>query len=155
MKKTFLMTLALLCAVAQGAWAQTEVGTEAALTEVINGDGSNKAVKMTADITLGSRLNIVNGKNVTLDLNGHTLARSLSSAADDGNVIRVETGGQLTVKDSSGNDSGQITGGKAINGGGICNHGTLTFESGSITGCSASSNGGGIYNAPATADGAR
>ena len=153
MKKTFLMTLALLCAVAQGAWAQTEVGTEAALTEVINGDGSNKAVKMTADITLGSRLNIVNGKNVTLDLNGHTLARSLSSAADDGNVIRVETGGQLTVKDGSGNNSGQITGGKAINGGGICNHGTLTFESGSIFNCSASSNGGGIYNAPATAGG--
>ena len=153
MKKTFLMTLALLCAVAQGAWAQTEVGTEAALTEVINGDGSNKAVKMTADITLGSRLNIVNGKNVTLDLNGHKLSRSLTEYADDGNVIRVETGGQLTVEDGSGNDSGQITGGKAINGGGICNHGTLTIEGGTITGCSASSNGGGIYNAPATADG--
>ena len=153
MKKTFLMTLALLCAVAQGAWAQTEVGTEAALKEVINGDGSNKAVKMTADITLGSRLNIVNGKNVTLDLNGHKLSRSLTEYADDGNVIRVETGGQLTVEDGSGNDSGQITGGKAINGGGICNHGTLTIEGGTITGCSASSNGGGIYNAPATADG--
>ena len=150
MKKTFLMTLALLCAVAQGAWAQTEVGTEAALTEVINGDGSNKAVKMTADITLGSHLVIENGKNVTLDLNGHKLSRSLTEYADDGNVVRVETGGQLTVKDSSGNDSGQITGGKAINGGGICNHGTLTFEGGTITGCSASTNGGGIYNAPET-----
>ena len=153
MKKTFLMTLALLCAVAQGAWAQTEVGTEAALTEVINGDGSNKAVKMTADIQLGSHLVIENGKNVTLDLNGKKLSRSLTAYADDGNVIRVETGGQLTVEDGSGDNSGQITGGKAINGGGICNHGTLTIEGGTITGCSASSNGGGIYNAPATADG--
>ncbi|KWW33462.1 MAG: S-layer protein [bacterium F083] len=147
MKKTFLMTLALLCAVAQGAWAQTEVGTEAALTEVINGDGSYKSVKMTADIQLGSHLVIENGKNVTLDLNGKKLSRSLADYVDDGNVVRVETGGQLTVKDSSGNDSGQITGGKAINGGGICNHGTLTIEGGTITGCSASTNGGAIYNA--------
>ena len=152
-KKLFLLTVALLCAVVQGAWAQTEVSTEEALRTVINENGSNKSVKMTADIQLGSRLVIDNGKNVTLDLNGHKLSRSLTDYADDGNVIRVETGGQLTVKDSGGNDSGQITGGKAINGGGICNHGTLTFEGGTITGCSASSNGGGIFNAPATADG--
>ena len=107
---------------------------------------------MTADIRLSSRLVITNGKSVTLDLNGHKLSRSLISAAGDGNVISVETGGQLTVKDS-GNDYGQISGGKAINGGGICNHGTLTLEGGTVTDCYASSNGGGIYNAPATAGG--
>ena len=154
MKKNFLLlTIVLLCAVAQGAWAQTEVKTEEALRAVIDATGSYKSVKMTADIPLSSRLVIENGKNVTLDLNGHKLSRSLSSAADDGNVIRVESGGQLTVKDGSGNNSGQITGGKAVNGGGICNHGTLTIEGGTITDCYASSNGGGIYNAPATADG--
>ncbi|MBP3757168.1 MAG: hypothetical protein J6I61_07805, partial [Prevotella sp.] len=154
MKKNFLLlTVALLCAVVQGAWAQTEVKSETELRAVIDATGSYKSVKMTADIQLGSHLVIENGKNVTLDLNGHKLSRSLTEYADDGNVIRVETGGQLTVKDSSGNDSGQITGGKAINGGGICNHGMLTIEGGTIKGCSASSNGGGIYNAPATADG--
>ena len=153
-KKLFLLTIALLCAVVQGAWAQTEVGTEEALREAIGSTGSNKSVKMTADIPLSSRLVIENGKNVTLDLDGKKLSRSLSSATDDGNVIRVETGGILTVKDGSGNNSGQITGGKAINGGGICNHGTLTLEGGTIARCSASSNGGGIYNAPATAGGA-
>ena len=149
-KKLLLLTIALLCAVVQGAWAQTEVGTEEALRAVINENGSNKSVKMTADIQLGSRLVIENGKNVTLDLNGHKLSRSLTDYADDGNVVRVETGGQLTVEDGIGDNSGQITGGKAINGGGICNHGTLTIEGGTIKGCSASSNGGGIYNAPET-----
>ena len=155
MKKTFmrLKVLALLLAVAQGAWAQIDVSTEQALKEAIDGDGSNKSVKMTADIWLSSRLVIENGKNVTLDLNGHKLARSLSSAADDGNVIRVEVGGILTVKDGSGAGSGQILGGKAINGGGICNHGTLTLEGVTITDCYASGSGGGIYNAPATAGG--
>ena len=151
MKKTFmrLTVLALLLAVVQGAWAQTDVSTEQALKEAVNG---NKSVKLTADISLGSRLVIANGKSVTIDLNGHKLSRSLKSAAGDGNVISVETGGQLTVKDS-GNDYGQISGGKAINGGGICNHGTLTLEGGTVTDCYASSNGGGIYNAPATAGG--
>ena len=155
MKKTFmrLTVLALLLAVVQGAWAQTDVSTEQALKEAIDGDGSNKSVKMTADIWLSSRLVIENGKEVTLDLNGHKLARSLKSAADDGNVIRVETGGTLTLKDGSGAGSGQILGGKAINGGGICNHGTLTLEGVTITDCYASGSGGGIYNAPATAGG--
>ena len=151
-KKLFLLTVALLCAVVQGAWAQTEVKSETELRAVIDATGSYKSVKMTADIQLGSHLVIENGKNVTLDLNGKKLSRSLSSAADDGNVIRVETGGQLTVKDS-GNNSGQITGGKATDGGGICNHGTLTIEGGTITDCYAQNCGGGIFNAPATADG--
>ena len=153
-KKLFLLTIALLCAVVQGVWAQTEVSTEEALKEAIkwggNGSYGPKSAKLAADITLSSRLDIVNGNNVTLDLNGHNLSRSLTDYADDGNVVRVEVGGQLTVKDSGGNNSGQITGGKAINGGGICNHGTLTIEGGTITGCSASTNGGGIYNAPET-----
>ena len=153
MKKNFLLlTIALLCAVVQGVWAQTEVSTETELRAVIDATGSYKSVKMTADIQLGSRLVIDNGKNVTLDLNGHKLSRSLTEYADDGNVIRVETGGQLTVEDS-GNNSGQITGGKATDGGGICNHGTLTIEGGTITDCYAQNCGGGIYNAPATAGG--
>ena len=151
------MTVALLCAVVQGAWAQTEVGTEEALKEAIkwggNGSYGPKSAKLAADITLSSRLDIVNGNNVTLDLNGHNLSRSLSSAADDGSVILVETGGQLTVKDS-GNNSGQITGGKAIDGGGICNHGTLTIEGGTITDCYAQNCGGGIFNAPSATSGA-
>ena len=40
MKKTFtrLSVLALLLAVVQGVWAQTEVGTEKALKDAVNGN---------------------------------------------------------------------------------------------------------------------
>ena len=42
-RNTFLMTLALLCAVAQGAWAKTEAGTnEAQLADVNNGGDTFK-----------------------------------------------------------------------------------------------------------------
>jgi len=54
-KKAFLF-IAFLLAIAQGAWAQTEVKTETELRAVIDVTGSNKSVKMTADIQLGSHL---------------------------------------------------------------------------------------------------
>lgn len=151
--KKLLMMIALLCTIVQGAWAQTEVSSEETLKAAIGSDDSNKSVKMTANIPLGSCLIIENGKNVTLDLNGYVLSRSLSSAVSDGHVILVNPGGQLTVTDGSSAGSGQITGGKAIDGGGICNNGTLTIEGGTITDCSANNCGGGIFNAPVTADG--
>jgi len=147
-KKTFMM-FALLCLTlwglgGMGAWAQMEVGTEEALRAVINENGSNKSVKMTADIQLGSRLVIENGKNVTLDLNGHTLKRTMEAAADDGNVIYVSEGGTLTISDGGG--SGQITGGWAKEGGAIYNAGTLNIQGGAITYNKASSQGGGIWS---------
>ena len=84
-KKLFLLTIALLCAMVQGAWAQTEVKTETELTEAIKWGGVNgygpKSVKLTADISLSSRLDIVNGNRVTLDLNGHKLSRSLTAVS--------------------------------------------------------------------------
>lgn len=148
--KKLLMMIALLCTIVQGAWAQTEVSSEETLRAAI---GSNNSVKMTANIPLSSCLVIEDGKNVTLDLNGYVLSRSLSSAANDGHVILVNSGGLLTVTDGSSAGNGQITGGKAIDGGGICNNGTLTIEGGTITGCSANNCGGGIFNAPVTAAG--
>ena len=106
--------MALLCTTAQGAWSQSEVGTEAELTTTVASGGS---VRLTADITLSSRLEIASGTTVSLDLNGHTLQRSLEEAADDGNVIFVAQSSTLTISDGSG--SGQITGGWAKEGGGI------------------------------------
>lgn len=148
MKKKAFFLLALLLTAWQVAWAQTEVRTETALRNAISG---NSSVKLTTNITLNNRLIIENGKNITIDLNGNKLSRSLKSATAEGNVIYVETGATLTVKD--GGSNGQIAGGKAVNGGGICNHGTLILESGSITECAATDCGGGIFNAPITAGG--
>lgn len=121
--------------------------TETALVNAANKGGE---VKLTKDIALSDVLRIPTGKEVTLDLNGKILDRGLTDCVDLGSVIRVEPGAVLTIKDSSNNNSGVITGGASWNGGGICNHGTLTLESGTISGNKALHNtyggGGGIYN---------
>jgi hypothetical protein len=148
MKKSRYLIIALLCAVAQGAWAADyNVGTESELRDAIS-NGAN--IKLTADIALSNCLEIGDGGSstptVTIDLNGKTLSRSLEAADADGHVIWVRTGSTLTVTDGSGNNSGQITGGWASNGGGICNYGTLYFQSGTITGCQTDYTGGAIRN---------
>ena len=103
---------------------------------------------------------------ITLDLNGCTIDRGLTTATKEGTVIRVS--GVLTLKDSCfdyakimqayNNDhnvdlgdyiAGKITGGYNIGGAGgilIENGGKLTVDSGAIYKNSASSTGGGIYN---------
>ena len=65
---------------------------------------------------------------------------------DQGSVVRVEVGGTLTVKDGSGDDRGTITGGKATNGGGITNHGTLELEEVIIKYNTTNENGGGVWS---------
>ena len=132
-----------------GVWAQTEVSTEAALNSALSSE-SPISIKLTADIALSNCLEIGDGSSstptVTIDLNGHTLSRSLDAADTNGHVIWVRTGSTLTVTDGSGNNSGKITGGWATNGGGICNYGTLYFQSGTITGCQTDYTGGAIRN---------
>ena len=116
---------------------QSEISAAATLT-----------VSLTQDVTAGENdgcIVIASGKNVTLDLCGHTLSRGLTAAKDDGYVIEVKSGGTLTVRDSSGS-TGRITGGYAKNGGGIYNGGTLKIESGAVTENLASEQGGGVYN---------
>ena len=95
----------------------------------------------------------------TLDLNGHAINRELSSETDDGQVVVISSNGNLTIKDSSVNADGtggigKITGGYdsgngqnyGDGGGGIyVEGGSLTLESGSITGNKTFNNGGGVY----------
>ena len=138
MKEILLMAAAAMIAV-MSAWSET-VTTEAELRAALTGEYIN--IKLGADITLSSYLLITQGQIVTLDLNGHTLRRSGLTAADrDGHVIEVDTGGSLTIDDDSSAKTGTITGGWAINGGGICNYGDLTINGGTITGCKADDGG--------------
>ena len=141
-----VMAVALVPLLALTVFA-ANAGNETALTKGVNAGGD---VKLTNDISLTDVLRIPTGKTVTLDLNGFTLNRGLTECRDLGSVIRVEPGATLTVKDSSNNNSGVITGGASWNGGGICNHGTLTLEGGTISGNKSLHNryggGGGIYN---------
>ena len=125
----------------------TSVKTEEALVKAMHDGGE---IKLTGDIDLSAELVIPEGVTAILNMNAKTLNRGLSACAENGSVIRIESGACLTVTDSTGNNAGTITGGAAVNGGGICNFGTLIFEGGTVEGNRAQSDadgcGGGIYN---------
>ena len=130
--KKLLFFLLVLTGMVQKAWADTTVTTESDLKSAVQ---TSQTVTLGQDITLTTtgRLDI-NGTTVTLDLNGHTLKRPMAAADAGGQVIAVKDGGKLTISDSSGNNSGKITGGWAYQGGAI-----YVYE-----GCSLTINGGTI-----------
>ena len=115
--------LAMMAGAAQGIWAQVTIDDGGTLT-------------LNEDLTLNTGRIDINGITFTIDLNGHKLTRPMTAAADGGQVIAVLNGGNLTIIDSSGNNSGQITGGWAYQGGGIYVEagGELTISGGTITG---------------------
>ncbi len=125
----------------------------ASLQEAINKSTPDAPVVLARDIVAGKddeSLRIEDWNSHALDLNGHTIDRNLTKQDDDhGHVIDVYRG-TLTIRDSSAEKTGTITGGYAENGGGIVVSGSghLNFESGTITGNQAY-NGGGIYVYPA------
>ena len=92
----------------------------AALADANDGD----VIKLLADEDLGSTGITIN-KNVTLDLNGHTLTCSNTA----GEAIIVSAGKTVTIQDSGTNGTVSNSLGDAI-----CNKGTLIISSGSITG---------------------
>ena len=112
---------------------------------------------------------LIINRDVTIDLNGYRIDRNLSSAETDGQVIIINSGKTVTIKDTSDDHKGLITGGynKAANttehggnndGGGIRNFGNLTLQYVAISGnrcvkqnpgnpgTSATARGGGIYS---------
>ena len=107
--------------------------------------GNVQTITLANDITAGTEdtpLVVAAGRNVTLNLNGHTLDRALDivAARNDGYVIKVEAGGYLTIK------NGTIRGGHNNgNGGGIYNAGTLNLDGVTVTGNYASK-GAGVYH---------
>ena len=84
--------------------------------------------------------------NITIDLNGYSIDRGLTSAVSDGSVFYVNTEGSLTIIDSSKEKTGKITGGNSTgNGGGIyLDYGNLYLKGVTVTGNSAEY-GAGIY----------
>lgn len=142
----FAIGIPALCSVTVFA-AATSVSDEDSLFDAV---GNGKDVKLSGSIILTRCLRIPEGSKLTIDLNGKTIDRGLRISQDIGSVIRVEPGAELTVTDGSNTNAGIITGGASYNGGGICNHGTLTIKGGTITGNiavnDAHGGGGGIYN---------
>ena len=75
----------------------------------------------------GQDIFVQSGENITLDLNGKQVTNY--TATDQ--VIKVEHGGTLTIKDSQGN--AQVSLGDGSTYCVICNEGTLTIEGGTYT----------------------
>ncbi len=114
-----------------------------ALQRLINAAENGDTITLTEDITAqadDTHLVIPSGKNITLQMDGHTLDRGLSDKEPQsgGRVIMVY--GTLTIDGNGVLTGGNISG---SGGGGICvSGGTLNFRSGSITGNKASYGGG-------------
>ena len=103
-------------------------------------------IVMQDDIMLSKEIVLENTPSVTLDLNGHTLNRGLSSAASYGHVLKIMSGSALAINDTSGNNSGVIKGGYTGSGGALNNYGTLTINGGTIKDNNTDGNGAGIIN---------
>ena len=154
------MTLLPTAALAEG--KETEVTTADALATALNGDAT--IIKLTANIEISTMLKV--NRTVTLDLNDHVLKMTGTRG-----VIEVESGGNLTLTDSTPNatykfgidestklwildetsgtntvNGGVITGGNTVGntGGGvkIVSGGAFTMTGGNIVGCTAGAGGG-------------
>ncbi|MBD5133936.1 MAG: hypothetical protein HDT38_05640 [Clostridiales bacterium] len=90
-------------------------------------------------------LKVGTDKNVTLDLNGNSVDYGRDGVAANRNGVHstVQVEGSLTIKDTSSEATGKITGGWD-SGVKVTNGGNLTLESGSITGNATGHNGGGV-----------
>ena len=146
-----LMTLVLVCAlpiwaafVTSGDVTNPLVSTAGAtlpdLQAKIDAAADNATITLDSDTTITETL-VITGKTLTLDLNGCTLRMT-----GDGSVLKVSGRATLTIQDSSAEGTGTITGGNAVDGGGVYidNNATLKMTGGCITGCHASYGGGGI-----------
>ena len=125
-----------------------EVADSKELQEIINSSIPGTNITLTADIKLNGQGYInVDGKTVSIDLNGHVIDAQREVWAEDGYAIKVGSGSLLTIKDSAG--TGAIVGGNAKYGGGIhiIKGGIAYLSSGSVKYNKASIGGGGIYNA--------
>ena len=142
-----LAALLLIGIMSVTAFSLTTVSSQTALLAALK---KGADIKLSKSMVLTTGLVIEEGQTVSIDLNGKTLDRSLSTVSEGGSVITVKAGASLTIKDTSGTNSGIIKGGAAFNGGAICNYGTVVVEGGTFSDNKATDNtygcGGAIYN---------
>lgn len=129
------------------------------LDAAVNSANNGNTITPLKDIILSSGLYIPANKVIVLDLQGHTLSRSLTEATNNGYVVRVAGSATVTIQDTSDGEKGIITGGwNNSQGGGIYNDGKLTLKDITVTGNKSTGGwgGGGIYssrNSTITIDG--
>lgn len=124
---------------------------QTAINDAIDNRVSPTIITLGSDIvadTVDSAIVIPANKNVSINLNNHTINRNLSLAVADGNVIVVNAGGELYIygKREAGE---KITGGynSSNTGGAIYNNGGTLSVSSCVIADNKAINGGAIYNA--------
>lgn len=150
-----LMVMGMIASVpftASAAATTVTVNTWSELQSKVKSASKDQVIKLGKDIICvkngGDRI-VVEGKTITLDLNGHTLNRNRTKSDSNGHVIEVKGKSTLTIQDSVG--TGVIKGGYAKRGGINIWDGTTTINSGTISGNTAKEkHGGGIYLGGAT-----
>ncbi len=93
--KLFRLLLMLLAAMSLTGFAAAE--DAATWADVVSLAGSASEITLTADVTVTQQLGLYNGKDVTIDLNGHTIDRG----SGVGTMFYVSGGSKLTIKDSA------------------------------------------------------
>ena len=114
-------------------------------------DGSQLAAEGKGGAFAGA-LCIPAGSEITIDLNGFSIDRTLSVAMEHGEVIYVESGATLNLTDTSGTHDGRITGGNSTDSAGgihVENGGKINLWGGTISGNRTDASGGGIFLAGA------
>ena len=147
---TLLLALGAALALCVGAGA-TEVSVTQANQLIGDSVELNGEYKLIADITIDRSIVIKKEKSVTLDLNGHVLQYKNDSTK--GSVIKVESGGHLTIQDSN---TGSLSHKFTPNSDGLWvldENGSETIPGGVITGGTGTQwdqyyRGGGVYVAP-------
>ncbi|MBR4151380.1 MAG: hypothetical protein IKT98_00290, partial [Selenomonadaceae bacterium] len=102
-KINYYSTQALADAAVAGAVAQIGDMNYSTLSKAISAASDTDVIKIVKDFALSSTVNI--SKNVTLDLNGKTI--SYTGSGSSGYPLYISKG-ELTINDSSGNNSGCI-----------------------------------------------
>ena len=145
MRKHLLLAIALLCAVVQGAWAQTNVGTADELRSAIEGEATN--ITLTDNITVDKHLTI--SGNTTIDLNGKTLRGNSTPTTSTSSftcIFIVAGTGNLTLTNGTLADANNsATSNAGHSAGAIVNKGTATLTDVTIQNCKGY-NGGAINN---------
>lgn len=113
------------------AFAAAEIASADALSEAFAAGGE---YQLASDITVDTEYNwVVDGQDVILDLNGHSIT---STYADSNHyIIVIQNGGSLTINDSSAEETGKIAATDEDYGYGIQLRGTgssFTLNSGTI-----------------------
>ena len=128
----------------------------AALQALINTTADGETLTLGQNYTAAAEESaLVINKTITIDLNGFTIDRALSSQRSQGFVFYIQNNGDLTICDSNPTavhadtdiKGGIITGGYDANtGSGVYNLGIFTLTGGTITGNRTPGFGGAVYN---------